>query len=491
MVPLSRANLRKLPAGVIGPAYDPSSVVPGIVHIELGGFHRAHMARYTHALMNVEPAASEWGIVGVGLLPADQRMADALQPQDGLYTLVERQDQDESATVIGSISRVLFAGASSAETLATIEDPAIRIVSLTVTENGYCLDSATKQLDLTHPAVVHDLADPQRPRSAIGILVESYRRRRDRGLPVFTALSCDNIQHNGAVLSRAVLALAEQQDPQLAEWIAENAAFPSTMVDRITPVTTAADIDDLALNYGVADRWPVVSERFTQWVIEDTFVAGRPAWERVGAQFVADVQPYEMMKLRLLIASHLAIAGLGRLAGYTHIDQAMRDTDLRSYMRVLMDLETGPTLPPLPGVDINAYKTELVARFSNSRIKDTVDRVNADAPINLLLDPIRDRVATGASIDLLALALAAWLRRVRGEDEAGEPLAVSHPLANELSRKAWEGGADPRHLLGIRSLFGDLGENPVVLRPVTRWLESLYATGARVTLATAREELNF
>jgi mannitol-1-phosphate/altronate dehydrogenase len=491
VLPLSLASLRNLPPKVSGPAYDPALVVPGIVHLGLGGFHRAHMARYTHALMNSEQAASEWGIVGVGLLPADQRMADALQPQEGLYTLVERQDQDESVTVIGSVSRVLFAGKSSAETLAAIENSAVRIVSLTVTENGYCLDPATKQLNLMHPAIVHDLADPQRPRSAIGILVESYRRRKEQGSPAFTTLSCDNIQHNGAVLSRAVLALAEKQDPQLAEWIADNAAFPSTMVDRITPVTTPADSDDLAQRYGIADRWPVVSERFTQWVIEDTFVAGRPAWERVGAQFVADVQPYEMMKLRLLNASHLAIAGLGRLAGYSHIDEAMRDADLRSYMRALMDRETGPTLPSLPGVDLDAYKTELVTRFLNSRIKDTVDRVNADAPINLLLDPIRDRVAAGASIDLLALALAAWLRRVRGEDEAGQPLVVSHPLAEQLRDTASEGGADPRALLSIKSLFGDLGENPAVIHSVGRWLRQLYASGALATVACVRNELAF
>lgn len=449
------------------------------------------MARYTHALMNADTAASEWGIVGVGVLPGDRRMHDALQPQDGLYTLVERQDDTETATVIGSVCKVLFAGESSRETLDVIADPAIRIVSLTVTENGYCLAPATKLLDLTHAAIVDDLANPLAPRSAIGILVESYRRRKEQGLPAFTALSCDNIQHNGAVLSRAVLTLARHQDPQLADWIVSNGSFPSTMVDRITPVTTPSDIGDLATAYGIADRWPVIAERFTQWVIEDGFVAGRPAWERVGAQFVTDVQPYEMMKLRLLNASHLAIAGLGRLAGYIHIDEAMRDDDLRCYMQALMDRETGPTLAPLPGVDLAAYKAELVNRFANTRIKDTVDRVNADAPINLLLDPIRDRLATGASIDLLALTLAAWLRRVRGEDEGGQAMAISHPLADTLGEKAREGGSDPRPLLSIKPLFGDLGEDSALVQPVARWLSALYACGIRATLSQARKEQVF
>jgi mannitol 2-dehydrogenase len=490
-LPLSRATLPAIPPKVGRPSYDPASVRAGIVHLGLGGFHRAHMARYTHALMNEDPSASEWGIVGVGLLPGDRRMYDALEPQDGLYTLVERQDQSETATVIGSLCKVLFAAESAVETLEAIADPAIRLVSLTVTENGYCLNPATKQLDLTHPAIVHDLAERRQPRSAIGILVESFRRRKESGLPAFTALSCDNIQHNGAVLSRAVLALARQQDPSLADWITSNGSFPSTMVDRITPVTTPDDIGDLASTHGIADRWPVVSERFTQWVIEDAFVAERPAWECVGAQFVDDVQPYEMMKLRLLNASHLAIAGLGRLSGHTHIDEAMRDADLRCYMQALMDRETGPTLAPLPGVDLGAYKADLVTRFANSRIKDTVDRVNADAPINLLLDPIRDRLAAGASIDLLALALAAWLRRVRGEDEAGQPLAVSHPLAEQLREKAREGGADPRALLSFKPLFGELGEDPTVIDAVARWLGELYASGARATVTRARAELMF
>ena len=368
----------------------------GIVHLGFGGFHRAHMARYTHDLMERRSDAAEWGIVGVGLLPADARVRDALAPQDALYTLVERQDGDEAATVIGSVCEVIFAGESSLPALDAIDDPAIRIVSLTVTENGYCRNAATRALDREHPSIVHDLEHPDQPRSAIGILVEAYRRRMAARAPAFTALTCDNIQHNGVVLREAVLALAAWRDQALAEWIAANASFPSTMVDRITPVTTPAQIEDFTARFGLVDRWPIFCERFRQWVIEDNFVAGRPAWEEVGAQFVADVAPYEFMKLRLLNASHLAIAGLGRLMGYVYIDETIRDPSLRSYMRALMDRETGPTLPSVPGVDLDRYKTQLIERFGNVAIKDTVDRVNADAPINLLLEPIRDRLAAGA-----------------------------------------------------------------------------------------------
>ncbi len=491
MTELSRASLSRLPASIGRPRYNPAAVRGGIVHLGFGGFHRAHMARYTHDLMQRRDDAIAWGIVGVGLLAADERVRDALAPQDCLYTLVERQGDDETASVIGSVCTVIFAGSTSQAVLDTIDDPAIRIVSTTVTENGYCLNPATKTLDRNHPTIAHDLQQSDRPQSAVGIIVEAYRRRMASGGAAFTALCCDNIQHNGVVLRDAVLALAGWRDARLADWIAAHATFPSTMVDRITPVTTAEQIADFTARFGVADRWPIFAERFRQWVIEDDFAAGRPAWEEVGAQFVADVAPYEFMKLRLLNASHLAIAGLGRLAGYVHIDQTMGDPGLRAYMRALMDRETGPTLPPVPGVDLDAYKTQLVERFGNVRIKDTVDRVNADAPINLLLDPIRDRLRDHASTDLLALALAAWMRRAAGMDEAGQPIRVAHPLAALLRERALAGGADPRPLLAITQIFGDLGQHRAFVTNLESWLASLHKVGAKATLERARRTLAF
>ena len=474
-----------------GPGFDPASLTPGIVHLGLGGFHRAHMARYTHTLMEQDPTAREWGILGAGLLPQDRAMRDSLAPQDSLYTLLERDGTTETATVVGSLAGVIFAGDDSASLLDAIDRPAIRIVSLTVTENGYCLNRATKRLDPAHPLIQADLARPTRPRSAIGIVTEALRRRRDKGTPPFTVMSCDNIQHNGQVLRAAVLALATLRDPALAAWIGAHVRFPSSMVDRITPVTTDADRAWTAETYGIADQWPVVCEAFTQWVLEDDFPAGRPAWERVGCQFVPDVAPYEAMKLRLLNASHLAVAGLGRLMGYTYIDETMADPVLRRYMAALMDRETGPTLPPVPGIDLDGYKRTLIARFANPAIKDTTERVNTDAPLNILVDPIRDRLQAGAPIDLLALALAAWLRRVRGVDEQGAAIDVRHPLAAELREKAEQGGPDPRPLLRITALFGDFAENPALTDPVEHWLGSLYRDGSRRTLAAAAAALHF
>jgi len=490
-VQLNRTTLASLAPEVQVPRFDPDGVTPGIVHLGLGGFHRAHMARYTHDLMDRDADARCFGIVGAGLMAGDRRMAESLAPQDCLYTLVERDGASETVTVIGSLCEVVFAGEGSAALLDAIDRPGVRIVSLTVTENGYCLNRATKRLDPDHALIRADLARPAQPSSAIGIVVEALRRRRDAGAAAFTALSCDNIQHNGTVLKDAVLALAQLREPALAGWIEANAAFPSTMVDRITPVTSAADIAELAERHGIADRWPVVCEGFTQWVIEDRFVAGRPAWEQVGAQFVADVAPYEFMKLRLLNASHLAVSGLGRLAGYVTIDEAMAEPLMRRYMAALMERETGPTLPEVPGIDLDAYKATLIERFSNTAIKDTVERVNTDAPLNVLVDPIRDRLRSGDSVDLLSLALAAWLRRVRGEDEAGAPIDIRHPLAEVLRAKAVEGGQDPRPLLGITALFGELGEDPRLARAVAGWLESLYRVGSRQTLVDASHRLGF
>ena len=490
-VELCRATLRAMPAPVRTPGYDPAGVTAGIVHLGLGGFHRAHMARYTHDLMEQDPQALAWGIAGAGLLAADRAMHDSLLPQDCLYTLVERSFDTERITVIGALAGVIFAGDGSAGLLDTIDRPGVRIVSLTVTENGYCLNPATKALDPDHPLIRRDLADPVQPASAIGIIVEAYRRRMARGGAAFTALSCDNIQHNGNVLRQAVLSLAAMRDPALADWIASHGRFPNTMVDRITPVTSQAERAALESRFGLVDRWPVFAETFTQWVIEDDFAGGRPAWERAGAQFVADVAPYEFMKLRLLNASHLAVSGLGRLAGYTTIDETMADPLFPRFMAALMDRETGPTLLPVPGIDLALYKRTLIERFANPAIKDTVERVNTDAPLNILVDPIRDRLVSGGSVDLLALALAAWLRRVAAVDEQGHPIDVRHPMADLLRERALQGHADPRPLLSIETLFGDLATSTRLVEVVARELRALYAHGSRATLAAAASRLGF
>jgi mannitol 2-dehydrogenase len=490
-IQLNRGNLPRIMPPVTVPAYDVASVQPGIVHLGLGGFHRAHMARYTHALMERDPDALSHGIVGAGLRPADKPMHDSLAPQDNLYTLLERNGLDEKASVIGSLAGFIYAGEDTTALMRMIDRPEIRIVSLTVTENGYCLNASSKRLDPAHPMIRRDLTHPRQPATAIGVLVEAYHRRKTAGQAPFTALSCDNIQHNGAVLSGAVLDFARLRDPELADWIEAHASFPSTMVDRITPLTTPADKLALQERYGMTDNWPVVCETFTQWIIEDRFPTGRPQWQDVGAQFVADVTPYEAMKLRLLNASHLAVSALGRLAGLTYVDETMREPLLRAYMIALMDRETGPTLDALPDVDLPAYKRTLVERFANTAIKDTVERVNTDAPVNLLTDPVAARLASGQTIELLALGLAAWLCRMRGHDDLGQPIEVRHPMVSLLRERAAAGGPDPRPLLGIEPLFGSLGRDPRLITPVATWLASLYQHGSLNTLRRAATQLAF
>ena len=471
---LCRATLDRLPDGVAGLTYDPSQITAGIVHLGPGAFHRAHMARYVHALMN-DGQAMDWGIVGAGLTPFDAGVRDALSAQDWLYTLVERDDDGATAQVVGSIVDIV-APEGTEVILDCIDGAGVRIVSLTVSENGYCLDAITRRLDRANPLIVMDLVHPQRPGSVIGLLVEACRRRRNAGRPAFTALSCDNLPGNGSLLRSAVLDFAGLVDADLAGWIAEHARFPATMVDRITPVTRPDDVAAMAGTWGVADAWPIICEPYSQWVIEDDFADGRPKWEAVGVQFTADVEPFERMKLRLLNASHLALASLGWLLGYRMVAEAMRDPRLARYIRALMEQELSPTLPADLPVDLAAYQGRLVQRFSNRTLRDTAERINTDASINLLLDPIRDRLAAGRPIRRLSLAVAAWIHRLALVDD--DSLALRHPLADELRSLAKAGGVDQSELLAMADVFGDLTTNDAFLGPVTRWLRVLKTTEA-------------
>ena len=491
VIPLSNAALPHLRSPVHVPMRRPTAA--GIVHLGLGGFHRAHMARATHDVMQARPDMLGWGIVGAGLMQGDRLMRDSLLPQDCLYTLMERAGGTETVTVIGSLVDVLFAGDDTGALLQALDQPGIRIVSLTVTENGYCLDRATKRLDPAHPSILRD-PGPTHP-------ARQRDRHHRRSIPAPYGRRRRPLHRNELRQHRA----QRRRVPAPGSAGARDVAGPGPGgVDRREhPVPQhdggphhACDVRCRPNGAGRAirhpeDRWPVVSERFSQWVIEDRFARGRPAWEKAGAQFVADVAPYEFMKLRLLNASHLAVSGLGRLMGYVTIDEAMADPLMTRYMAALMERETGPTLPPVPGIDLAAYKATLIERFANPAIKDTVERVNTDAPLNILLDPIRDRLDRGEAIDLLALALAAWLRRVRGTDERDGAIDVRHPLAAELAARAKQGGEDPGPLLAMTALFGALGQQQALVRPVARWLSALYRDGSRATLAEASRTLAF
>ena len=482
---LTQANLAAFAGRVAVPTYDRKRLVPAIVHIGVGGFHRAHQAVYLDDLA-VHGITLDWGETGVGLLPADQRMAEALIPQDCLYTVVARNASGDTARVIGSMTDYLFAPDERARVLDVLADPATRIVSLTITEGGYHVDSQTGRFDPDNPAIQEDLHHPDMPTGVFGYICAALDRRRRAGDAPFTVLSCDNLQGNGTIARTAVTSFARLRDDRLADWIEANVAFPNGMVDRITPQTTAADRAFVAETFGIADAWPVMTEPFTQWVLEDTFCNGRPPLERVGAQVVSDVHPYETMKLRLLNASHQAMGYLGYLAGYRYIHDVMADTDFRAFIARLMGDEVAPLLAPVPGIDLAGYQQTLLERFANPKIGDQVTRICTDGSDRMpkfLLPSLAEALQQGRPHRLLTLAVAGWIRYLRGVDEAGQEIGIADRMVDELRVRANEGRNNPRPVLAVHSVFGDLGRNETFVSELTAALRELDAAGARATLS--------
>ena len=482
MTPLSAATLGSLDAAVRIPRYDRSVVRTGIVHLGVGGFHRSHQALYVDRLL--EAGATDWGICGVGVLPSDRRMREVMTAQDCLYTLVVKHpDGSREARVVGSIVEYLLAPDDPEAVVERMAAPGIRVVSLTVTEGGYNTSPVTGEFDTTAPDVVADLQPGALPRTTFGLVTEALVRRRDRGLAPFAVVSCDNIPGNGHLARACFAAFAALRDPALGDWVAAEVPFPDSMVDRITPATTDADRAELAATSGVEDAWPVVCEPWTQWVLEDAFPSGRPPLEDVGVQLVDDVAPYELMKLRLLNAGHQVLAHLGRLAGHEYVHEACQDPLFRDLLLGYLDEEATPTLAPVPGIDLVAYKADLVGRFANAAVRDTVARVceNAsDRVPQFLLPVLRADLAAGREIRRSVAVLAGWARTAAGSDDAGRPLEISDPRRDALVARARD--ADPLAFLRERDVFGDLADDPRVAAEFTRTLTSLRERGTRATL---------
>jgi len=485
MVRLSNAVLSQLPNDVLVPRYDRSKVTPGILHLGVGAFHRSHQALTIDTLIS-QGMAQDWGIIGVGLLESDRRMSDALKPQDCLYTLITKHpDGQIHYQVIGSIIEYLYAPESPAAVLARLVDPAIRIVSLTITEGGYSFDRVTGEFDPATPGVAEDLQGSPHPISAFGFIVEGLRLRRANGTPAFTIQSCDNIQGNGEVAKKMIIEFAKRKDLELAEWISENVAFPNSMVDRITPVTATADIELASRKLGVEDQWPVPCEPFFQWVVEDHFPTGRPPFEQADVQMVSDVMPYELMKLRLLNASHQGLCYFGHLSGYTYVHEVMADPLIVTLLRRYMDEEASPTLSPVPGVDLAKYKNQLIERFSNSQVLDTVARLAAESSDRIpkwLLPVVREQLKKKGPVALSAAIVASWARYDEAIDEKGDPIIVVDPLRDELVAIARTQRKNPTAFIQNAKLFGDLGSNPAFVEPYLAVLKSLHLNGAQKTL---------
>jgi mannitol 2-dehydrogenase len=470
-------------AGVAVPTYNREHVTTGIVHFGVGGFHRAHEAMYVDRLMD-DGNALDWGITGVGLLPGDRRMHEVLHAQDCLYTLVVKDpDGTMHPRVIGSIVDYLFGPDDPEAVLRVMSDPRTRIVSLTITEGGYLVNQSTGEFDAEDPSIQLDLRPGAVPSTAFGYIVEALARRRAAGVPPFTVMSCDNIPGNGEVAHKMIGAFARLKDADFADWFEEHVAFPNSMVDRITPVTTEQDKAMIYERFGVEDGWPVVCEPFTQWVLEDGFPEGRPPFEEAGAQLVPDVEPYELMKLRLLNASHQALCYLGYLSGYRYAHEVCSDPLFIGFLLGYMDQEATPTLAPVPGVDLTAYKHQLIERFANPEIRDTLARLCAESSDRIpkwLLPVVRRELELGGPIRRSALVVAAWARYAQGVDEDGEPIVIVDRRKDMLLKRAQS--PDPLEFLRDPDLFGDLVDDERFTGEYLQALESLNARGARATL---------
>ncbi|KAM5343916.1 hypothetical protein ACJ41O_012453 [Fusarium nematophilum] len=470
------------------PAYDRTDIKEGIVHVGVGGFHRAHLAVYVDKLLQ-KHGQREWAICGVGLRPNDAAMRDVLSAQDHMYTVIERSAKGSSAKVVGSINSFLFAPDDREAVIAKMAHPDTHIVSLTITESGYYYNENTHQLQSEHADIQHDLANENSPISIFGFLYAALARRHERGMKPFTVLSCDNMQKNGSITRSMLESFARLRNPDIAKWIAEEGAFPNAMVDRITPSTSQNDIKSLADKFGIDDAWPVVTEPFMQWVVEDKFCDGRPPFEKVGVQVVKDVhdvEQFEKHKLRLLNASHSAMAYPGQLAGFKYVHEVMEHPVYREFIWQMMQQEVKPLLPQIPGVDIDQYCNTLMERFSNPTIMDQIPRIalNASGKIPQFIMPsIAEQIWVAGPFRRLCFVTGAWFHYLHGVDDAGNSIEVDDPMRDQLQALAKAGGSDPRELLSIKMLFGDdLRGDKRFINEVTTAMELIAKDGVMATL---------
>ncbi len=478
---LNQLNIPTIARALSCPSYDRPGLKTGIVHVGVGGFHRSHQAYYIHKLLE-DYGVTDWAICGIGLREADRGMADVLAGQDCLYTLVTQHPNGKiESEVIGAINEYLLAVDAPRLIIDKMAHPDTKIVSLTITEGGYNFDAVTGRFNFENPDILYELANPQDPKTIYGYVTAALRKRRAVGLPPFTILSCDNIQHNGDVARKMVLAFAEKQDSELAEWIKNEVDFPNSMVDRITPVTTPAIIDYLENTFKYVDSWPVVCEPFIQWVIEDNFSNGRPPLEKLGVQFVSDVTPYEKMKIRLLNAGHSVLGITGAIYGHPTIEACINDTVFAQVMRQFMDEEVTPILGQIEGIDIEKYKDSLEERFANPHIKDNVSRICSESSAKLpkfLIPTLLENLKNGGSIKYATFVLASWCYYSdKGINENGAPLEIIDEQKTALHQAAKNTESNWSSFLNLTDLFGRLVENERFKSTYTSMVQSIYSEG--------------
>lgn len=463
-IPLNQENLSHFAEVVSCPTYDRSKISTGIVHVGVGGFHRAHQAYYTDELLEKKEHYN-WGICGVALLPFDDKIYQVLKNQDGLYTvMIKELDGTLSIKVIGSIIEYLFAPDNPLTVIEKMAHPDTRIISLTITEGGYNYDEATGEFIFENPNIQHDLTHPDAPKTIFGYLAQAFKIRKERGTIGCTVQSCDNIQGNGHVTKKMVTSYIKKSEPDLIEWVNSNISFPNSMVDRITPVTTTQDIVLLRDKAGIQDDWPVVCEPFKQWIIEDDFISGRLVWEKVGAQFVNNVEPYEKMKLSLLNAGHSVLGILGTLMGYTTIDEAVGNPSINAFLRSFMDNEVTPVLGDLEGVNLKSYKDSLIERFGNIYMKDQIYRICSESSAKIpifILPTVKAQLKQKGTIKHAAFFIAAWAIYSLGKDEQGNILNIKDVMQEVLNEKALAAKENLKAFLEIESVFAELKDSKV------------------------------
>ncbi len=480
---LSLANLGKLPKNVAVPAYSREDLRPGILHFGIGNFHRAHLQVYLDRLMNAGKDR-DFAILGAGVTPYDVKMRDALEGQDWLSTVVEQSAEKSQARVTGVMSDFLPPMDGRA-IVASLSDPAIRIVSLTVTEGGYFVNPATGAFDPNHPAIAADARNPDDPKTVFGLMLAGLKARRAAGVAPFTVMSCDNVPHNGKVCRDAVAGLAEAQDPGFADWVRGNVAFPNAMVDRIATATSDRERTITRDTFGVEDAWPVFCEDFIQWVVEDNFPAGRPTFEEVGAEFVADVTPWEMMKIRILNGGHAIIAYPSGLMDIHFVHEGMEDPLVRAFLQKVEREEVIPVVPPVPGTDLDAYFRKVEERCLNPKIGDTIRRLCLDGSNRqpkFIIPTIADRLKAGKGIEGLALESALWCRYCFGTTDSGAVIEPNDPNWERMTATARIAKSDPAAWLGMGDIYGGVGKSPVFAEAFARHLEALWQDGTRTTV---------
>lgn len=480
---LSNTALKNLPKSVTGPTYNRAEISPGIVHIGLGNFHRAHQSWYLHRLMQ-QGEAQDWGIIGAGVRAGDEVQRQRLAAQDYLTTLIELAPQKRSAEIVGSMIGFVPVEDDNAALITQMSAPAIRIVTLTVTEGGYYIDPVTKAFDADHPDIQFDAAHPDTPRTAFGALIAALKKRRASGAGPFTGQSCDNLQGNGDILRQTLMSLARLSDPDLADWIGTNCSFPNSMVDCIVPATGPKELA-LVKSFGIDDVAPVTHENFRQWVIEDDFCAGRPDWDKVGATFTDDVHTYEAMKIRILNGGHQLIAGAGEILSIEYISGCMGHPLIGDFFHKIARDEIAPQVEPVPGMTPEAYVDLIARRFSNAQIIDTVRRVAFDGSSRqtcFVLPILRDALQKGAAMDGLALSQAIWARMCEGTREDGTSIEPNDPIWETLRPIAQTAKSDPQAWLNQRDLYGDLADNATFQGRFHHWLSLIYSDGLEVAL---------